>query len=108
MDGGSTDGSVDIIRRYANRLAYWVSEPDGGQSAAVAKGFRRATGDVLAWLNSDDIYLPGALSTVARAFAEDLSVDFVYGSRRIIDETGRVIRAFRTPTILHKYYFAFG
>jgi len=108
MDGGSTDGSVDIIRRYADRLAYWVSEPDGGQSAAIARGFRRATGDVLAWLNSDDIYLPGALNTVAKAFAEDPTADFIYGSRRIIDETGRVIRSFLTPTILHKYYFAFG
>jgi glycosyltransferase involved in cell wall biosynthesis len=108
MDGGSTDGSVDIIRRYADRLAFWVSAPDGGQSAAIATGFQRATGDVLAWLNSDDIYLPGAFSRVARAFEEAPAVDFVYGARRIIDEQGRLIRSFDPPTLLHKYYFAFG
>jgi hypothetical protein len=108
MDGGSTDGSVDIIRRYADRLAYWASAPDGGQSAAIKAGFQRSTGDVLAWLNSDDIYLPGALSHVARAFDESPGVDFIYGARRIIDEHGRVIRSYEPPTLLHKYYFTFG
>src|SRR5262249_50436312 len=81
MDGGSPDGSVDTIRRHAGRLAHWVSAPDGGQSAAIASGFRRATGDVLAWLNSDDIYLPGALERVGRVFEQSPSVDFVYGAR---------------------------
>lgn len=108
MDGGSTDGSVDIIHRYADRLTYWISEPDGGQSAGVAKGFRRATGDVLAWLNSDDILLPGALSAVARAFAANPWADFIYGARRIIDEGGRVIGSYHPPTLLHRYYFTFG
>jgi glycosyltransferase involved in cell wall biosynthesis len=108
MDGGSTDGSVDIIRRYADRLAYWVSAPDGGQSAAIASGFQRATGDILAWLNSDDIYLPGALHQVGRAFEQAPSVDFVYGARRIIDERGHPIGSRNPPTLLHKYYFVFG
>jgi glycosyltransferase involved in cell wall biosynthesis len=68
IDGGSTDGSVEIIRGYAERLAYWVSERDGGQSAAINKGLMRATGDVLCYLNSDDVFQPGALEAVAQAY----------------------------------------
>ncbi len=68
IDGGSTDGSLDIIRRYRHRLAYWVSEPDRGQSHALRKGFARATGDVLGWLNSDDLYVPKALEAVGEAY----------------------------------------
>ena len=108
IDGGSTDGSVDIIRRHADRLASWVSEPDGGQSAAIASGFKRATGDILAWLNSDDVYLPGALQAVSRAFEADPRVDFVYGSRRVIDSEGHESRRYSPPTLFHRYYFSFG
>ena len=63
IDGGSTDNTVDILRRYEDRLT-WVSEKDGGQTNAINKGFRKATGDIMAWLNSDDVYMPGAVRAV--------------------------------------------
>jgi len=67
MDGGSGDGSVEVLERYAPRLAHWQSAPDGGQAAAINAGFARARGDLLCWLNSDDMHLPGALERVVAA-----------------------------------------
>jgi glycosyltransferase involved in cell wall biosynthesis len=64
MDGGSTDGSLEIIRKYERWIAYWKSEPDGGQYAAIQKGFERSSGEIMAWLNSDDLYFPWTLHTV--------------------------------------------
>lgn len=92
LDGGSTDASVDIIRRYADRLAYWVSEPDRGQSHAINKGFALARGSVLGWLNSDDTFLPGALDTVGTAFRQHPEVDLIYGNFVYTDMEGRPMR----------------
>ena len=68
MDGGSTDGSVEIIRRHADRLASWVSAPDAGQTAAINAGWRKSTGDILAYINADDWYAPGAVRAAVACF----------------------------------------
>jgi len=103
IDGGSTDGSVDIIRKYADRLAYWVSEPDRGQAHAINKGFARATGDLLGWLNSDDLYLPGALSAVAEAYADNpgcliaanvINFDEHTGAEQLVRQSGITLARF--------------
>jgi len=90
IDGGSTDGSVDIIRKYAHRLAYWVSEPDRGQTHAINKGMERATGEILAWLNSDDYYLTCAI----RAAVYEMKMqqaDYLAGACMLLnEETGQV------------------
>ena len=90
VDGGSTDGTLDVLRRHGERLR-WTSGPDRGQSAAINRGFRAATGDVVAWLNSDDTYAPGALDAVARALRES-GARWCFGDCRIIDEDDREVR----------------
>ena len=90
LDGGSTDGTVDILRRYEDRIR-WSSGPDGGQSAAINEGLRRGTGEILAWLNSDDVYEPGALAAVAGAYRQ-APFAWAFGNCRIIDEADREIR----------------
>jgi glycosyltransferase involved in cell wall biosynthesis len=90
VDGGSTDGTVEILRRHEGHLR-WLSEPDRGQSDAINKGFRMATGDVLAWLNSDDTYAPGALAAVSAALREP-GPRWCFGECRIVDAHDREIR----------------
>ncbi|HCE18326.1 MAG TPA: hypothetical protein DEQ80_10745 [Anaerolinea thermolimosa] len=88
VDGASSDGSVDVIRKVESRLAWWVSEPDRGQAEAINKGFARARGEIVAWLNSDDIYLPGTLRAVVRAFEEHPEAGLVFGDVLSIDAAG--------------------
>jgi glycosyltransferase involved in cell wall biosynthesis len=88
LDGGSTDGSLEIIRRYQPWLAYFTSGPDGGQTAAINQGFARATGDILAWLNADDAYLPGAVTRAVAALAAAPEVVLAHGRCVFIDEDG--------------------
>ncbi len=103
MDGGSTDGSVDIIRRYGPWLAGWVSEPDAGQSAAINKGWKKATGDIVAWLNADDFYLPGALSRVAQAFVNNNQARVLCGIGEIRNASGDVLLSMKNPSSFDPY-----
>ena len=91
IDGGSTDESLDIIRKYEPWIDFWLSETDRGQSHAINKGMEKATGDLLSWLNSDDWFLPGALFKMARAYLEDPSVGVVYGQGHIVNKEGKII-----------------
>ena len=92
IDGGSSDQSVEVIRRHEARLAHWVSEPDAGQTDALAKGFARSTGEIMGWLCSDDLLLPGALEAVGRYFADHPEVECVFGDALWIDATGALLR----------------
>ena len=102
IDGGSTDGSVDIIRKYQSQLAYWVSESDNGQSHAINKGLRRATGDWVAWQNSDDIYYPGAFSKLAQMAEKNPGTKLIVGDMMLIDTNDRTLRDIRYVRACHK------
>ena len=106
VDGGSTDGTVEIIKKYtldlrqqtvglqSRAITSWVSEQDQGQTDAINKGFARAQGHILAWLNSDDTYEPGAISAAVKYLQEHPEAGMVYGDCNFINETGRVIGKF--------------
>lgn len=96
IDGGSSDGSQEIIRRYENHLAYWESEKDNGQGHALSKGFNRATGDVMCWVGSDDLLEPGALLDVGSLFASNPDLMVAYGDTLFIDEHSNVTRHYKT------------
>jgi glycosyltransferase involved in cell wall biosynthesis len=92
IDGGSTDESVDIIRKYSGHLAFWISEPDKGQVDAINKGFDKATGDIFGWINSDDFYYPGVFHVIARTFVDCPDMALIYGYEDDVDIRGRLIQ----------------
>jgi glycosyltransferase involved in cell wall biosynthesis len=91
IDGGSSDQSVRVLQHYDRWLSYWVSEPDGGQSMAINKGLKQSTGSILAYLNSDDYYLPGAFQAILSTFAERPEHDLIYGKCQFVDHEGGIL-----------------
>lgn len=96
VDGGSVDGSVEVINKYAPWLTYWVSEPDKGQSQAINKGLGKTSGDVIAYLNADDIYLSGTIQTAVSHLVEKEDVELLYGDCRVVDEKSHFISVARS------------
>lgn len=94
IDGASLDGSVDVIKKYEKKLAAWISEEDNGQTDALNKGFHLATGDIFAWINSDDTYEPGTFKAVAEFFERNPEIGMVYGDAHFIDDEGKRIGKF--------------
>jgi glycosyltransferase involved in cell wall biosynthesis len=94
VDGGSNDGSVEIVQKYQDRISWWVSEPDQGQTDAINKGFAHASGEILAWINSDDTYQPEAVSACVNYLLDHPEVGLVYGDANFIDGNGNVIGKF--------------
>ena len=90
IDGGSSDGSVEIIKKYEKYLTYWVSEPDNGHGHALNKGFARSTGEIMAWINGDDKYYPYTFGTVAEIFNKFSDINWIQGKNSWIDKSGRL------------------
>ena len=105
VDGGSTDGTQEVLRERGDVVSRWVSEPDEGQTQAVNKGFRLATGEIFGWLNCDERYLPQALWLVGETFAREPDLDLVFGHRVVTDLQGREVERQRQPA-LHPRYFS--
>jgi len=101
VDGGSSDSSVEIIRRYEGKLAGWVSEKDQGQADAINKGFKASSGEIIAWLNSDDAYQPGAIQTAIETFQQHPEAGLVYGNVVSIDENAQAfnLQSFQPYTL---------
>lgn len=106
IDGGSSDSSVEIIEKYKDRLTYWVSEKDQGMYYAIQKGFERSTGEVMCWINSDDLLWPGSLEYVATVFAENPKIQWLQGYPSVIDEDGKLL--YQRDPVGSKEHFYFG
>jgi len=98
IDGGSIDGTIDIIKKYSDRLTYWVSERDTGMYNAVNKGLAKISGDIIAYINSDDYYLPNSLAVAASFFENNKDIDLIYGDMHVTDSDGKVIYCRKYPS----------
>lgn len=105
-DGGSTDNTVDIIKKYEDKITFWCSEKDKGQTDAINKGMKKATGDIVGWLNSDDVLLPGSLFQIANFFAIHRTCEFMNGTLMEMDRKGDVLKF--THIIMSKYFMKHG
>jgi len=103
VDGGSTDDTVNVIKKYESKLAWWVSERDKGQTDAINRGFARSNGDIFAWINSDDPYEPGAFTSAVEYFQEHPEVGMIYGDCNYINESGQVIGKFNSAQTNYRY-----
>jgi glycosyltransferase involved in cell wall biosynthesis len=103
VDGGSTDGTIDIIRKYESWITHWVSEPDTGQSDAINKGWKRSSGDILAWINSDDTFCPETIWTVAEMFVQDSEIVLVSGAGNVVDMRGEIVSPPSPPPDMNPY-----
>lgn len=103
IDGGSTDGTVDIIRKYAEKLSYWVSEPDKGMYDAIRKGFEQSTGEIMGWLNADDVYLMNSLFAVAAVFKKNTSVQWITSHHTVINEDDVIV--YEKPSLGYSKHF---
>ncbi len=103
IDGGSTDRSVDILKKYSSYFAYTVSEQDTGQANAINKGFRKATGDLMGWMNSDDCYVPGSFYHLAKAYAAHPRANFFYGDALTIDSDDRILGYWNANLVADRY-----
>ncbi|MHC4789207.1 MAG: glycosyltransferase family 2 protein, partial [Planctomycetota bacterium] len=104
IDGGSTDGTAKLLRRRGDVVRRWLSEPDSGQTDALNKGFRMATGEVFGWLNCDERYRPGALRRVGATFAAEPELEIVFGHRVVVNRHGRELKRMRLPAIHPRRY----
>jgi len=91
IDGGSTDGSVEIIKEFTDRLSYWISEKDKGMYYAIQKGFERTTGEIMGWINSDDMLHPGSLFTIGQIFGDFSQINWLQGFPNTVDVNGRIV-----------------